>query len=96
MSKISHLRTVMVMGASVAALGVAAPALAQEAVTAPAAPASPAAPAAAAQAGQSASDIGTVIVTAERRAQNVQKVPVAVSAYTSKQRDTLGIMTKGT
>jgi iron complex outermembrane recepter protein len=93
MSKISHLRTVMVMGASVAALGVAAPALAQETVTPPAAPASPASPAAAVQAGQSASDIGTVIVTAERRAQNVQKVPVAVSAYTSKQRDTIGILT---
>jgi iron complex outermembrane receptor protein len=34
---------------------------------------------------------GTVIVTAEKRAQNIEKVPVAISAYTSKQRDIVGI-----
>jgi iron complex outermembrane receptor protein len=50
--------------------------------------------AAAAQAsGQSATEVGAVIVTAEKREQNLQKVPVAVTAFTSKQRDTLGITT---
>lgn len=36
---------------------------------------------------------GTVIVTAEKRAQSIERVPVAVSAYTSKQRDIIGIQT---
>jgi len=46
-----------------------------------------------AQAGaQSTQDNGNVvIVTAEKRAQNIEKVPVAVSAYTSKERDIIGI-----
>lgn len=34
-----------------------------------------------------------VIVTAEKRAQNIQDVPVAVSAYTSERRDALGVNT---
>ena len=32
-----------------------------------------------------------VIVTAEKRAVNIQDVPVAVSAYTSERRDVLGL-----
>src|SRR5579871_683124 len=36
---------------------------------------------------------GTVIVTAERRAVSIQRVPIAVSAFTSKQRDVIGIQT---
>ncbi|HXQ45228.1 MAG TPA: TonB-dependent receptor plug domain-containing protein, partial [Caulobacteraceae bacterium] len=48
-------------------------------------------PAAAAGTGQNQG--ATVIVTAERRAVNIQRVPIAVSAYTSKQRDVLGIQT---
>ncbi|HEX4198934.1 MAG TPA: TonB-dependent receptor [Caulobacteraceae bacterium] len=58
--------------------GVAAPAFAQTAAVPPAAPA----PAAAST---------DVIVTAERREQNIQKVPVAVTAFTTKQRDLVGI-----
>ncbi len=42
---------------------------------------------------QSQGDNGVVIVTAERRAVSVQRVPVAVSVFTSKQRDVLGIQT---
>jgi iron complex outermembrane recepter protein len=91
MSDSSRLRNVLVMGASMVALtAFTAPALAQTAP--PVTPEGPAAPPSS-QAGQSATDVGTVIVTAERRAQNVQKVPVAVTAITSKQRDTLGIAT---
>ncbi len=50
-----------------------------------------AAPAAPANASPSATEVGAVIVTAEKRQQNIQKVPVAVTAFTTKQRDTLGI-----
>ena len=39
----------------------------------------------------SATEVGAVIVTAEKRQQNLQKVPVAVTAFTTKQRDTIGI-----
>ncbi len=38
-------------------------------------------------------DNGQVVVTAQRRAQAIEHVPVAVSAFTSKQRDLLGIQT---
>jgi iron complex outermembrane receptor protein len=48
-----------------------------------------AAPAAADQ----GSTVGEVIVTAEKRSVNVQKVPVAVSAFTAKQRNLEGINT---
>jgi iron complex outermembrane recepter protein len=40
-----------------------------------------------------ASTVGEVIVTAEKRSVNVQKVPVAVSAFTAKQRNLEGITT---
>lgn len=53
-----------------------------------------AAPAAAApSAADQASTVGEVIVTAEKRAVNVQKVPVAVTAFTSKERALEGIST---
>lgn len=35
--------------------------------------------------------VGEVIVTAQRRAQNLEKVPVAVSAYTAATRDLIGL-----
>ena len=38
-------------------------------------------------------DNGNVIITAEKRAVSIERVPVAVSAYTAKQRDILGIQT---
>jgi iron complex outermembrane receptor protein len=41
----------------------------------------------------SATEVGAVIVTAEKRSQNLQKVPIAVTAFTAKQRDTIGIET---
>jgi len=43
--------------------------------------------------GTSATEVGAVIVTAEKRQQNIQKVPIAVTAFTAKQRDTIGIET---
>jgi iron complex outermembrane recepter protein len=43
--------------------------------------------------GTSATEVGAVIVTAEKREQNLQKVPIAVTAFTAKQRDTIGIET---
>jgi len=52
-----------------------------------------AAPAAAPAAVDQASTVGEVIVTAEKRSVNVQQVPVAVSAFTAKQRDLEGITT---
>ena len=43
--------------------------------------------------GTSATEVGAVIVTAEKREANLQKVPIAVTAFTAKQRDTIGIET---
>jgi iron complex outermembrane receptor protein len=60
--------------------------LAQTAAPPPAPP--PATPTAA-----NPADTGQVVVTAERRTQAIEHVPVAVSAFTSKQRDLLGIQT---
>jgi len=65
-----RLRSLFVMGASIAALTAAAsPALAQDA----------------------AFTIEELVVTAEKREQSLQDVPVAVSAYTSERRDELGL-----
>jgi iron complex outermembrane recepter protein len=50
-----------------------------------------AAAAAPAAASDQASTVGEVIVTAEKRSVNVQQVPVAVTAFTSKQRAIEGI-----
>ncbi|HXQ15259.1 MAG TPA: TonB-dependent receptor plug domain-containing protein, partial [Caulobacteraceae bacterium] len=38
-----------------------------------------------------ATAVSEITVTAEKREENLEKVPVAVSAYTSKQRDVIGI-----
>ena len=46
-----------------------------------------------AAAAEQAATVGEVIVTAEKRSVNVQKVPVAVSAFTAKQRNLEGINT---
>ena len=46
-----------------------------------------------ASSGIPAASVSEVIVTAQRRAENIEKVPVAISAYTSKQRDLIGIDT---
>jgi iron complex outermembrane receptor protein len=80
MSNTSHVRSLLLVGASAATLGlaIATPAFAQ--------PARPAAPA-------NATEVTEVTVTAERRAVNLQDVPVAVSAFTSAQRDVQGIQT---
>jgi iron complex outermembrane receptor protein len=43
--------------------------------------------------GPSATEVGAVIVTAEKREQNLQKVPVAVTDFTRAQRDRAGIET---
>ena len=66
-----RLRSIFVMGASVAALSAAAaPAMAQDAFT-----------------------IEELVVTAEKREQSLQDVPVAVTAFTSEKRDLLGVAT---
>jgi len=62
--------------------------LAGAAAAAPAAAAPASAPAA-----DQASTVGEVIVTAEKRAVNIQQVPVAVTAFSSKQRAIEGIST---
>jgi len=41
--------------------------------------------------GPSATEVGAVIITAEKREQNLQKVPVAVTDFTRVQRDRAGI-----
>src|SRR5690242_19733282 len=43
--------------------------------------------------GQGASQVTEVVVTAEKREQALQKVPIAITAFTSKQRDVIGINT---
>ncbi|MET0274502.1 MAG: TonB-dependent receptor [Phenylobacterium sp.] len=71
-----RLRTLLAMGASAFAItAVAQPALAQDA-----------APAAA-----SSYEVEELVVTAEKREQSLQDVPVAVSAFTSEKRDVAGI-----
>ena len=42
---------------------------------------------------QSTNEIEELVVTAEKREQSLQDVPVAISAFTSKQRDLVGIST---
>ena len=43
--------------------------------------------------GQASNTIEELVVTAEKREQSLQDVPVAISAFTSKQRDLVGIST---
>ncbi|HEY9218905.1 MAG TPA: TonB-dependent receptor [Phenylobacterium sp.] len=64
----------LALSASVLALSVAAPALAQDAADA-----------------DEGAVLEELVVTAEKREQALQDVPVAVSAYTSEQRDIVGI-----
>jgi len=45
--------------------------------------------------GRSASVLEEIIVTAQKRSQGLQEVPVAVSAFTSETRDLLGVNTIG-
>ncbi|HEY2675715.1 MAG TPA: TonB-dependent receptor [Steroidobacteraceae bacterium] len=49
--------------------------------------------AAAADVGAADEGIQEIVVTAEKRTENLQTVPVAISAYTSKTRDLIGIET---
>ena len=42
---------------------------------------------------QASNTIEELVVTAEKREQSLQDVPVAVSAFTSEKRDLLGITT---
>lgn len=78
MKTTSLTRAWLIAGASVAALSTAAPALAQDnkPVAAPEEP---------------TTLLEAVVVTAEKRSQNVQDIPVAVSAYTDKVRENVGI-----
>jgi len=77
MFQTSHLRSTLVTGASVIALGaIAAPALAQPAAQ---------------PADQGAN--ANVVVIAQHTATKLQKIPVAVSVFTGASRDRLGIST---
>ena len=42
------------------------------------------------------STVGELVVTAEKRSENIETVPVAVSAFSSQQRDLLGIVSAPT
>jgi iron complex outermembrane recepter protein len=77
-------------GASAVTLTVFASLWASPSSAAAAAAAAPAAPNAAASPA-SETTIGELVVTAEKREQNLQTVPVAVSAFTAKDRDLKGI-----
>jgi len=77
-------RTLLALGASTFALT----ALPQAALAKAAAP--PAAPADASASG-GGNEIEELVVTAEKREQSLQDVPVAVSAFTSAKRDIVGI-----
>src|SRR5579859_4635104 len=55
------------------------------------APAPAPAPAAAAAAASDDNSIAEIVVTAEKRSESLETVPVAISAYTSKARDLIGI-----
>ena len=77
----------LLRGASIVTVAFLANALAASAQAA-APPAAAAAPAAASTEG---STVGEVVVTAERRSQLLERVPVAITAFTSKMRDLQGI-----
>jgi iron complex outermembrane receptor protein len=78
--KSSRLRTLLAMSASAAAITAAAsPAMAQQAAPTPQGAAA-----------QSAT-VEELVITAEKREQSLQDVPVAVSAYTSAKRDVVGM-----
>jgi outer membrane receptor protein involved in Fe transport len=73
MSKSLHLRSLLAMGVSAAAILSAAPALAQT-------------PPSTTAAGNEPATVGEVIVTAQKREESIQSVPIAVSAFS---QDTL-------
>ena len=73
------MRGLWLAGASVTALVMASPAFASDA-------AADAAPAA-----KGADTVQEVVVTAEKRSVNIQQVPVAVTAFTAKERALIGI-----
>ncbi len=76
------MRGLWLAGASVTALMLAAPAFANDAAGAADAAAAP---------GKAVETIQEVVVTAEKRSVNIQQVPVAVTAFTSKERALIGI-----
>src|ERR1700719_1633259 len=75
-------RTVALLFSSIASV-----AFATAAFAAPA----PAAAGAAATSSREENSIAEIVVTAEKRTENLETVPVAISAYTSKTRDLIGI-----
>lgn len=79
-----RLKTLLALSASAIAVAAASPALAQ---SAPAQPAQ----GAAAQPAPESNQVETLVVTAEKREQSLQDVPVAVTAFTSAKRDIEGI-----
>jgi iron complex outermembrane receptor protein len=87
MSPISpRLRTLLAVGASTAALTAAGTAAAQTA-----APTAAPAPAAAKSSASSNYEVEALVITAEKREQSLQDVPVAVTAFSSAKRDIVGI-----
>ncbi len=78
----------LLTAASILALSAAGSAAAQAAPAVLAADAAQAPPPPAAQQG---GNIGEVVVTAQKREQSLQQVPVAISAFTSTERDKIGI-----
>jgi iron complex outermembrane receptor protein len=73
--------------------GAAAMALSIAALSEPAPAPAPAPAAAAASTPSDENTIQEIVVTAEKRSANLEQVPVAISAFTSKERDLLGIET---
>jgi iron complex outermembrane recepter protein len=73
----SEFKSLLILGSALTSTMIASSAFAQEA------PAPEAAPAAAA-ASAGASDSGDIVVTARRRSENMQKVPVAIVAFTQE------------
>jgi iron complex outermembrane receptor protein len=82
MSNTLRLRGLLVMGASAVALTAAGGARAADATAA-----------AEASATGGGTTIGELVVTAEKREQALQDVPIAISAFTSQKRDLVGIQT---
>jgi iron complex outermembrane recepter protein len=78
-------RTVALLLSGAAAMALFSPAFA---APAPAPAAAPAAEAASDETG-----IQEIVVTAQKRTENLETVPVAISAFTSKERDLIGIET---
>src|SRR5579875_1591018 len=88
MIQTSHVRSVLALGVSSAALMMAAPAWSQAAnpqapTSATQAPAPTPAQQARPSGGQQSGGLQEVVVTAQRRSEAIQSVPVAVSAFSS-------------